>query len=60
MYSFIDYKLLPKLLAGFRYDYAEQPLESSHHWTEYTGYLTYHYSPSNRLRLFSLSLLRTR
>ncbi len=60
MYSFLDYQLLPDLLIGARYDYAEYPLESSYHSTAYTGYLTYDYSHSNRLRLQFSSLQRNR
>jgi hypothetical protein len=60
MYSFVDYQFLPAWLVGVRYDYAERPLQSSYHATEYSGYLTYDYTDNNRLRLQVKSSQRNR
>ncbi len=51
LYSFVDYRFQPKWIAGFRYDYAELPLSSRGNLKEASGYLTYFYTPRNRLRL---------
>ena len=50
-YSFLDYRFRPKWSAGLRYDYAQLPLDRSDHLREYSAYLTYFYSPNNRIRL---------
>jgi hypothetical protein len=51
LYSFLDYRFKPKWSTGVRYDYAQLPLERSDHLREYSAYLTYFYSPNNRIRL---------
>ncbi len=51
LYSFLDWSFAPRWIAGLRYDYAERPLRSRDHITEYSAYLTHDYTKSNRLRL---------
>jgi len=51
LYSFLDYTFAPRWIAGVRYDYAELPLHSGDHVTEYSAYLTHDYTGSNRLRI---------
>ncbi len=51
MYSFIDYQFAPRWILGARYDYAETPLQSRDHITEYSAYLTHQYTDNNRLRV---------
>lgn len=50
-YSFVDYRFAPKWSTGVRYDYVQLPLDPGDRLYEYTGYLTYQYSPNNRVRL---------
>jgi hypothetical protein len=49
-YSFLDYRFAEKWSAGTRYDYVQLPFDKSDHLREYSGYLTYLYTPNNRLR----------
>ncbi len=50
-YSFIDYRFAEKWSTGTRYDYVQLPFDKSDHLREYSGYLTYLYTPNNQLRL---------
>jgi hypothetical protein len=51
LYSFIDYKFVPKWLVGGRYDYLELPMYSSDHLTELSAYLTHEYTKNIQIRL---------
>jgi hypothetical protein len=51
LYSFLDYKFMPKWLVGGRYDYLELPMHSRDHLTELSAYLTHEYTKNIQFRL---------